>query len=171
VPTRRQISLPMVAPIVPVLRNQPFDDTAYLFEPKYGGFRGLLYLTGGGCHFRSKRGNVLKQFDELCYWVQQELRVRQAILDGEVVALDPEGRQDFRGLLRAAGTCITPRSMSSGSTGRTCAVCRSHAGSAPSSGSSRLRVRCSHECSRSRAVAVTYSPRRSVWTSRGLWPN
>jgi ATP-dependent DNA ligase len=48
VPTRRAVTLPLVAPIVPVLRDQPFDDSAYLFEPKYDGFRGLLYLAGGG---------------------------------------------------------------------------------------------------------------------------
>ncbi len=102
-PTRRAVTLPLVAPIVPVLRDQPFDDPAYLFEPKYDGFRGLLYLSGRECHFRSKRGNVLKQFEQLCYWVREELRVKEAILDGEVVSLDPEGRQDFRGLLARRG--------------------------------------------------------------------
>ena len=102
-PTRRAVTLPLVTPIVPMLREQPFDDPAYLFEPKYDGFRGLLYLSGGECHFRSKRGNVLKQFEQLCYWVREELRVKETILDGEVVALDPEGRQDFRGLLARRG--------------------------------------------------------------------
>jgi bifunctional non-homologous end joining protein LigD len=74
-----------------------------VFEPKYDGFRGLLYLRGQECHFRSKRGNVLKQFEQLCHWVREELRVKEAILDGEVVALDPEGRQDFRSLLARRG--------------------------------------------------------------------
>jgi bifunctional non-homologous end joining protein LigD len=103
VPTRRAVTLPLVEPNVPVLRDNPFDDPAYLFEPKYDGFRGLFYLSGQECHFRSKRGNMLKQFAELCYWVREELRVRNVILDGEVVALDPEGRQDFRGLLARRG--------------------------------------------------------------------
>jgi bifunctional non-homologous end joining protein LigD len=88
---------------VPVLRDYPFDDPGYLFEPKYDGFRGLFYLSGRECHFRSKRGNMLKQFTELCDWVRHELRVKEVILDGEVVALDPEGRQDFRGLLARRG--------------------------------------------------------------------
>jgi bifunctional non-homologous end joining protein LigD len=87
VPTRRTVTLPLVDPIVPVLRDQPFDDPAYLFEPKYDGFRGLLYLSGRECHFRSKRGNVLKEFEQLCYWVREELWVKEAIFDGEVVAL------------------------------------------------------------------------------------
>lgn len=33
---------PLIDPIVPAARTQPFDDSAYLFEPKYDGFRGLL---------------------------------------------------------------------------------------------------------------------------------
>ena len=32
---------------------------AWLFEPKYDGYRGLLYVTRQGCYFRSKRGNIL----------------------------------------------------------------------------------------------------------------
>jgi hypothetical protein len=85
--------LPLVEPIIPVARGVPFDDPSWLFEPKYDGFRGLLYDTREGCHYRSKRGNILKRFQELCYWVREELAVKEALLDGEVVALDPEGRQ------------------------------------------------------------------------------
>lgn len=40
-------------------------------------FRGVLYLTGGNCHFRSKRGNVLRRFEQLCYWVRDELVERE----------------------------------------------------------------------------------------------
>jgi bifunctional non-homologous end joining protein LigD len=97
------LTLPVALPtrIEPILltpRPDPFDDPAWLFEPKYDGYRGLLYVTRNGCHFRSKRGNILKQFEQLCYWVREELPVRGAILDGEVVALDSEGRQNFREL-------------------------------------------------------------------------
>ena len=63
----------------------------------------MLYLAAGVATFRSKRGNVLKRFEELCYWVQEELPVREAILDGEVVALDSEGRQNFRDLMAGRG--------------------------------------------------------------------
>ncbi len=69
----------------------------------YDGYRGLLYVSRKGCQFRSKRGNLLKRFQELCYWVREELPVREAILDGEVVALDEEGRQNFRALTSGKG--------------------------------------------------------------------
>ena len=42
---------------------------------------------------------VLRRFEQLCDWVREELPVKEAILDGEVVALDSEGRQNFRDLL------------------------------------------------------------------------
>ena len=67
-PTRRAVTLPLVAPIVPALRDQPFDDPAYLFEPKYDGFRGSSTSATGSAYFRSKRGNVLKQFEQLGWY-------------------------------------------------------------------------------------------------------
>ena len=88
---------------MPVLYPYPFDGPGWLFEPKYDGFRGLFYLSGRECRFRSKRGNRLRRFDQLCYWVREELGTRDVILDGEVVALGEHGRQDFRGLMAGRG--------------------------------------------------------------------
>lgn len=100
---RRQV-LPEVVPVAPMLQHRPFDDPAYLFEPKYDGFRGLLYLGGQDApYFRSKQGSVLDRFAELAYWVRAELGRPEAILDGEIVALDAEGRQSFRDLMAGRG--------------------------------------------------------------------
>jgi bifunctional non-homologous end joining protein LigD len=96
-------TLPNVRPILLTPRREPFNDPAWLFEPKYDGYRGLLYVTRKGCWFRSKRGNILKRFDQLCYWVREELPVKEAILDGEVVAFDTDGRQNFRNLIAGRG--------------------------------------------------------------------
>jgi bifunctional non-homologous end joining protein LigD len=70
-------TLPTVQPILLTPRSDPFDDPAWLFEPKYDGYRGLLYVTRKGCHFQSKRGHILEQFEELCYWVLEELPVKE----------------------------------------------------------------------------------------------
>lgn len=102
-PRRSTTALPLIEPVIPERLDRPFDDPAWLYEPKYDGFRGLLYVTRRDCHFRSKRGNVLRRFQDLCHWVRQELPVKEAILDGEIVALDPEGRQDFRAMLEGRG--------------------------------------------------------------------
>ena len=99
----RTAALPKIDPIAPVLRSAPFNDPAWLFEPKYDGFRGMLYVTPTSCGFYSKRGLVLKQFAGLCEEVRDQLRVREAILDGEVIAFNDEGYVDFRLLMRRQG--------------------------------------------------------------------
>jgi bifunctional non-homologous end joining protein LigD len=98
-PPRSPATFPKDQPIAPVLRGVPFDDPAWLFEPKYDGFRGLLYVRSGDVYFRSKRRNVMTRFQPLAKQVRDALRVRSAILDGEIVSLDEEGRHIFRRML------------------------------------------------------------------------
>ena len=100
---RVRSTLPVVEPVLLTAHPDAFNDPAWLFEPQYDGYRGLLYVTRRGCRFRSKRGNVLERFQELCYSVREELPVKEAILDGEVVALDGHGRQNLEGLLIGRG--------------------------------------------------------------------
>ena len=100
---RAPAALPEVTPIEPVLRAEPFDDPAYQFEPKYDGFRGILYLRGMDAAFRSKRGHPLGRFDRLAQLVRQGLGRPEAILDGEILAIDAEGRQSFADLRAGRG--------------------------------------------------------------------
>jgi len=88
-----------VAPIIPVLRSHPFNDPDWLFEPRYDGFRGLVYLADGTCLIRSKRGSAFKRFASLSEALPRELNVKNAILDGEVLALDKAGQPHFTDLL------------------------------------------------------------------------
>jgi bifunctional non-homologous end joining protein LigD len=90
-------------PIVPVAGSPPLHDPQWIYEPKFDGFRGVLYVSGRECYIRSKRSNVLRRFADLALRVGAELHTRDAILDGEVVALDDEGRMDFRSLLAGKG--------------------------------------------------------------------
>jgi bifunctional non-homologous end joining protein LigD len=101
---RTIVSLPRVDPIAPTLRPQAFNDPTWLFEPKYDGFRGMLYLTRTSCTLYSKRGNRMSRFQGLAEEVRAELGRREVILDGEIVALDDDGRIDFWGLMRSRGT-------------------------------------------------------------------
>jgi bifunctional non-homologous end joining protein LigD len=96
-------ALPRVEPIVPTLRPAAFNNPAWLFEPKYDGYRGVFYLTRQGCAMYSKRGNRFSRFPELCEGIRAELGRREVILDGEVIALDSEGRMDFWSLMRGHG--------------------------------------------------------------------
>jgi bifunctional non-homologous end joining protein LigD len=102
-PIRTFVSLPAIEPIVPTARPLPFNDSVWLFEPKYDGFRGMFYLTRQGCALYSKRGNRLARFQDLAEQVGAELGRREVILDGEIVALDDQEQISFWDLMRGRG--------------------------------------------------------------------
>ena len=81
-----------ISPIIPVLRKDPFDDPAYLFELKLDGFRGLADSIQG--RMLSKNGNPLRRFEGLL-----DALPPGYVLDGEIVALDGDGRPRFNDLL------------------------------------------------------------------------
>ncbi len=94
----RQPAAPGVLP-----RELPFDNTEWVFEPKYDGIRGILHSTAAGCELRSRRRLELDRSRELCSRIAAVLGGREAILDGEIVALDRQGRPVLRDLLRGGG--------------------------------------------------------------------
>jgi ATP-dependent DNA ligase len=67
-------------------------------EPKYDGFRGLVYLAAGTCLIRSKKSTTFKRFASLCEALPRELDVKNAILNGEVLALAKTGQPQFTDL-------------------------------------------------------------------------
>jgi bifunctional non-homologous end joining protein LigD len=95
--------LPQIDPIALATRADAFDDPEWLFEPKYDGFRGLVYASELGCEIPSRGDFRFDGSDELCNRVARVLGAREVILDGEVVALDRKGKPVFRDLLRGEG--------------------------------------------------------------------
>ena len=79
--------------------RQPFDHPDWIFE-LWDGFRALAYLENGRARLISRRGNVYKTFGALCEGLAESLPIRDAILDGEIVHLDDDGRPQFLSLLR-----------------------------------------------------------------------
>ena len=65
------------------------------FEIKWDGERAVAFIQDGEVEFRSRSGrNITPEYPELKSVVKQ-LSARRAIVDGEIVALDDEGRSDF----------------------------------------------------------------------------
>jgi ATP-dependent DNA ligase len=66
------------------------DGEGWAYEPKWDGFRAIAFVDGGDVHLQSRNGRPLtRYFPELAF---PDARV---VLDGEIVILDPEGRQLF----------------------------------------------------------------------------
>jgi bifunctional non-homologous end joining protein LigD len=89
------MALPRVQPIIPTWRKEPFDDPEWLFDFKYDGFRGLCYLERGWCRFISRNGNDLSRFEALGDQLAALIHLDEAIIDGEVVAVDQTDARSF----------------------------------------------------------------------------
>jgi bifunctional non-homologous end joining protein LigD len=87
------------------LVREPFDHPDYLFELKHDGFRALAYISDGHCELVSRRRNAYKNFGELRDRLAG-LKVKDAVIDGELVCLDSEGRSIFNELLFRRGAPI-----------------------------------------------------------------
>jgi bifunctional non-homologous end joining protein LigD len=94
------VTLPRVQPIVPTWRERPFDDHSFTFDVKYDGYRGLCYLEQRRNRLISRNNNIMTRFDGLADQVAGALDVNDAILDGEIIAVDETGRPVFIDLLR-----------------------------------------------------------------------
>lgn len=94
------VALPEPDPVPYIPRALPFDDPGWVFQPKYEGMRGLALVTRAGCRIRSGRELRPERLAELAERIAAVLGPREAILDGEVVALDRDGRPSLRELLK-----------------------------------------------------------------------
>jgi bifunctional non-homologous end joining protein LigD len=85
------------------LVRTPFDDPDFLFELKHDGFRALAHVWDGNCELISRKRNAYKSFNELRENLAK-LKVQNAVIDGELVCLDSEGRSIFNELLFRRGS-------------------------------------------------------------------
>jgi hypothetical protein len=82
---------------------EPFSHPDWLFEIKWDGFRSLVRIEQGKCRLISRKGNEFKSFRTLSESLLAELNVRSAVLDGEIVCLNDDGKPEFRDLLFRRG--------------------------------------------------------------------
>ena len=87
-------------------RPEPFDSEEYIYEPKIDGFRSLAYVENGQCDLVSRNGNTFRNFKDLAQWIGENLRVENAVLDGEIACVDDSGRSVFNDLLFRQRECV-----------------------------------------------------------------
>src|SRR5580692_1225693 len=85
-------------PMLATLADHPFSDPNWLFEIKWDGVRALAWMDDSGLTLRARSGaDITGRYPELAS-LPTALSVRQAVLDGEIAALDAHGRSDFERL-------------------------------------------------------------------------
>jgi ATP-dependent DNA ligase len=95
------VSLPLPSPILPMLAKRvdaiPMDTAIWSFEPKWDGFRAVIFRSGDELLIQSRDGKPLdRYFPELREPLLRQLP-QQCVLDGEVV-IATDGGLDFDAL-------------------------------------------------------------------------
>jgi bifunctional non-homologous end joining protein LigD len=85
-----------IEPMLATLANKAFDDDDWLFEIKWDGFRVEAVVDDGKSRILTRNLNdASTYFPRLLGTPSRWIEAKQAIVDGEVVALDDDGRPDF----------------------------------------------------------------------------
>ena len=95
-----KMTLPHVEPVVPIQGPGPFDDTEWMFEPKYDGYGSLFVKHEGHARLVSAKTGIdyNGQFKWLLRDLIDEVRAASVILHGELVVFDSRGLPDFNAL-------------------------------------------------------------------------
>src|SRR6266850_5194051 len=87
-----------VEPMLATLSDHPFSDPNWIFEIKWDGIRALARIENGALALLSRTGaDITKRYPDLSS-LPNAVAAREAILDGEIVALDARGRSSFERL-------------------------------------------------------------------------
>jgi bifunctional non-homologous end joining protein LigD len=90
-PARRRYS-----PMLATSANEVPLGTDWVFEVKWDGYRAIVDVHGGEATLTSRQGNDLtKRFETVAKAIERAIKTPDCVLDGEVCALDEEGRATF----------------------------------------------------------------------------
>ena len=91
-------------PMLAVLGSGLFSNQGWYFEPKLDGYRTIAFIDNKKVKLLSRRGlNVTANYPDIPVDLA-ELPLSQAVLDGEIVALDEQGKSCFQCLQQYPGT-------------------------------------------------------------------
>src|SRR5829696_7545566 len=82
-------------PMKATLATKPFRDDDWLYEVKWDGYRVEAVVADGTVGLFTRNGNNAETYFPRLLTPPNWIEARQAIVDGEVVALDDAGRPDF----------------------------------------------------------------------------
>ena len=90
------MDLPLKPPIEPQLARAKVDlpvGEQWCYEPKYDGFRAIVFVDGEDCYVQSRSGKPLSR-----YFPELTFSPGRYVLDGEIVIDADDGGQDFDAL-------------------------------------------------------------------------
>jgi bifunctional non-homologous end joining protein LigD len=82
-------------PMLATLTDDPFDDPGWVFEDKYDGFRMVAKIEGGKVTLYSRNGKIISHSYIEVAKALEDVK-GDAVIDGELVALDKDGISHFQ---------------------------------------------------------------------------
>ena len=101
----------VIHPMLATLIDRPFDDPRWLYEIKWDGYRAIAYIDGGSTRLVSRNQNDLTAAYPELHSIGDYVKAGTAILDGEIVALDDQGRPSFGLMQQRTGVGSGGRSI------------------------------------------------------------
>lgn len=90
------------APMLATLAGEAPVGEGWLYEVKWDGFRALATMRNGELSLRSRNDNDLaSRFPTVATSLERALRSPDCVVDGEIVAVGPDGRATFSALQQA----------------------------------------------------------------------
>jgi ATP-dependent DNA ligase len=84
---------PPIKPQLALSRKVLPDGEGWVYEPKYDGFRSIVYVDGDDVYMQSRGGKPLRR-----YFPEVKFPEGRYVLDGELVILDEDGHEQFDAL-------------------------------------------------------------------------
>jgi bifunctional non-homologous end joining protein LigD len=95
------------APMLATLADDVPPGKGWSFEVKFDGYRALAYLRGSDARLVSRNGNDLTtRFGNVARALSSSIKTPDCVLDGEVCALDEEGRSSFSAMQQGSGAIV-----------------------------------------------------------------
>ena len=92
------------APMLATLADAVPAGEEWLHEVKWDGYRAIVTIAGGEVELTSRNGNSLTaRFESVARAVVQAVKTPDCVLDGEVCALDDQGRASFSAMQQGIG--------------------------------------------------------------------
>ena len=91
-----------IEPMLATLATKPFSDPDWLFEIKWDGFRLQVVVADGKVRLWTRNLNAGETYFPRFLTPPSWIDAREAIVDGEITALDDDGKPDFSLLQDAA---------------------------------------------------------------------
>ena len=98
---------PEYVPMLATLTEKVPSGDGWVFEVKWDGYRAIARVVGGEAVLTSRRGNDLTgRFPSVASAVARAVRTPDCVLDGEVCALDADGRASFSVMQQGSGRLV-----------------------------------------------------------------